>query len=154
MCRRWREDQTKVVVSKRCFFQCLDLLEERHGRVVKDTFETGIVKKWSEDEFSHGAFVLFGVTQRDTLLVEKHGILFSTPKFSKFVHSNIWLSLLAKFLLLGSTLIRSGKSHVPKNETLIQFHNGWVESAVESAIRVLVNLWPQQYDQTFGEGMI
>ena len=41
-----------------------------------------------------------------------------------------------------------------KNETLIQFHNGWVESAVESAIRVLVNLWPQQYDHTFGEGMI
>ena len=34
---------------------------------MKDTFETGIVKKWSLDQFSHGAFVLFGVTQRDTL---------------------------------------------------------------------------------------
>ncbi len=59
----------------------MDLLEERHGRVVKDTFETGVVKKWSEDEFSHGAFVLFGVTQRDTLLVGTLSILFQPPSF-------------------------------------------------------------------------
>ena len=32
-----------------------------------------------------------------------------------------------------------------------KFHNGWVESALESAIRNLVNLWPDQYLKDFGK---
>lgn len=30
--------------------------------------------------------------------------------------------------------------------------NGWVEGALESAVRNLVNLWPSKYDAMFGEG--
>ena len=32
-----------------------------------------------------------------------------------------------------------------------KFHNGWVEAALESAIRNLVNLWPDQYLKDFGK---
>ena len=30
--------------------------------------------------------------------------------------------------------------------------NGWVEGALESAVRNLVNLWPTKYEAAFGEG--
>ena len=32
-----------------------------------------------------------------------------------------------------------------------KFFNGWVESALESAVRVLVDIWPQEYEKEFGE---
>ena len=32
-----------------------------------------------------------------------------------------------------------------------QFHNAWVEAALESAIRNLVRIWPAQYEAEFGE---
>ena len=31
--------------------------------------------------------------------------------------------------------------------------NGWVEGALESAVRNLVNIWPTKYDAQFGESM-
>ena len=33
-----------------------------------------------------------------------------------------------------------------------QVHNGWIESALESAIRGLVNIWPQAFEEEFGQG--
>ena len=38
--------------------QALKILEERHGSVVRETYETGAVKKWSLDNHVHGAFVI------------------------------------------------------------------------------------------------
>ena len=48
----------------------LDDLTARHGKVVRETF-TGeaAVKKWGQDPFSHGAFVVEGVGQRPLLQV-------------------------------------------------------------------------------------
>ena len=34
------------------------MLVERHGPVARHEFETGVVKKWQNDKFSHGAFVI------------------------------------------------------------------------------------------------
>ena len=28
---------------------------------------------------------------------------------------------------------------------------GWVESALESAVRVLLDIWPEQYEKQFGQ---
>ena len=39
-------------------------MAKRHGNVVKQTYQEGVVKKWELDENSHGAFVLYGVGQR------------------------------------------------------------------------------------------
>ena len=47
----------------------MDLLTRRHGEVVRETFQTGLVKKWSEDSHSHGAFVMHGVLQRYQYMV-------------------------------------------------------------------------------------
>ena len=44
--------------------KCIDTLAKRHGEVVRETYEEGIVKKWNLDSFSHGAFVQQGVFQR------------------------------------------------------------------------------------------
>ena len=35
-----------------------------------------------------------------------------------------------------------------------QVHNGWIEAALESAIRGLVNIWPQAFEEQFGQGEI
>ena len=53
-----------------CFYKisktlkALNELAKRHGNVVKQTYQEGVVKKWGLDEHSHGAFVLYGVGQR------------------------------------------------------------------------------------------
>ena len=44
-------------------------MEDRHGRVVRDTYETGVVKKWLEDNHAHGAFVLHSNFQMNDLMV-------------------------------------------------------------------------------------
>ena len=51
------------------FLQALDLLQKRHGEVVRETYQSGVVKKWSHDTHSHGAFVMHGVMQRYQYLV-------------------------------------------------------------------------------------
>ena len=51
-------------------FQALQLLEERHGSVVRETYETGVVKKWQEDNHAHGAFVIQNAFQRVDLMVK------------------------------------------------------------------------------------
>ena len=47
----------------------LEILTARHGQVVRETFREAVVKKWSQDTFSHGAFVIQGVGQRPLLQV-------------------------------------------------------------------------------------
>ena len=49
--------------------QALKLLEERHGSVVRETYETGVVMKWQEDNHAHGAFVIQNAFQRVDLMV-------------------------------------------------------------------------------------
>ena len=49
--------------------QALKSLEERHGRVVRETFQTGAVKKWQEDNHAHGGFVIQNAFQRVDLMV-------------------------------------------------------------------------------------
>ena len=38
--------------------QALKILEQRHGSVVRETYETGVVQKWALDNHIHGAFVV------------------------------------------------------------------------------------------------
>ena len=58
--------------------QVLDILTARHGKVVRETFREAAVKKWSQDTFSHGAFVMEGVEQRPLLQVSFNIIVRST----------------------------------------------------------------------------
>ena len=99
--------------------KALGLLEKRHGKVVRDTFEEGLVKKWNTDSFSHGAFVLQGVYQRHHFMKD---------------------------------LMEPFQNIIFAAEYANKLHNGWVEAALESAIRELVNLWPEEFDKEFGSG--
>ena len=58
---------TESMISS--YLQALDILEERHGSVVRETYETGVVKKWQEDNHAHGAFVIQNAFQRVDLMV-------------------------------------------------------------------------------------
>ena len=60
-----------LITIHKIIHQALDILEERHGRIVRDSFETGVVKKWQLDNHAHGAFVIHDVYQRNDLTVSK-----------------------------------------------------------------------------------
>ena len=45
---------------------------------------------------------------------------------------------------------REGKIYFA-GEYTNKFFQGWVESALESAVRVLVDIWPEKYEKDFGE---
>ena len=34
-----------------------------------------------------------------------------------------------------------------------QFHNGWIEAALESSIRNLIKIYPDEYEKQFGQGI-
>ena len=90
-----------LVTTKECFFrfilgppfsniflQALDLLRKRHGEVVRETFRSGVVKKWSHDTTSHGAFVMHGVLQRyqyQENLQESHGNIYFAGEYTNKV---------------------------------------------------------------------
>ena len=41
---------------------------------------------------------------------------------------------------------------LPNDIEILKEYNGWIESAMESSIRVLVNKSPNRYDEKFLEG--
>merc|ERR1712142_1367208 len=115
----WEHDSELFVTmsDEECKQRALNILAERHGNVVRETYETGIVKKWQEDTHSRGAFVFQNAYQKfDFLdqLMASHGRVIFAGEYTNKIHS------------------------------------GWVESALESAIRNLIHLWPQQFQQEFG----
>ena len=67
--RDLEEDCKYDMTESRVVLQVLDILTARHGKVVRETFREAAVKKWSQDTFSHGAFVMEGVEQRPLLQV-------------------------------------------------------------------------------------
>ena len=75
-------------------WQVLDLLTARHGQVVRETYREGIVKRWTQDSFSHGAFVMEGVSQK-TMLKVRLSISFASAK--------VWISLLQSRLTWDET---------------------------------------------------
>merc|ERR1712142_983118 len=116
----WDHDSEVFVAmtDAECIEMALKSLEERHGKVVRETFQTATVKKWQEDNHAYGAFVLQNAFQRVDLmehLLTSHGrVLFSAEYANKL-------------------------------------YPGWIEAALESAIRNLINLWPHQYQKKHGE---
>merc|ERR1712142_21587 len=116
----WDHDSEVFVAmtDEQCIEAALKHLEERHGSVVRETYQTGAVKKWQEDNHAYGGFVLQNAFQRHDLmehLMASHGrVLFSAEYANKLF-------------------------------------NGWVEAALESAVRNLVKLWPTQYQKRHGK---
>jgi len=60
------------------------------------------------------------------------------------------------FIQLGAGLLRQYISflYLGLNDTFWyhQENNGWIEAAINSATRNLVNMWPEAYEREFGEG--
>lgn len=96
----------------------LSELEGIHGPVVREEFESMVVKRWQADEFSHGAYV------------------FHEP-FQKYTYMNHLRDPV-------------GNIHFAGEYTNKQY-NGWVESALESSLRAMVNRAPKKYDEKFRE---
>jgi len=116
----WEHD-SEIFVSmsdEECIEQALKILEERHGSVVRETYETGVVQKWALDNHIHGAFVVPNSYQQIDFvdhLMASHGRVSFAGEYAN------------------------------------KMHHGWIEAALQSAFRNLIKMWPEQFEQDYGQ---
>ena len=98
--------------EEECLNQTLDDLSEIHGEYIRDLYIEGIVKRWSLDPFSHGAWTQFNPYQLSNLwvpLTRPNGNLYFAGEHTSFIHG--WIDTAMRSAVEAVNCMSTGRCY-------------------------------------------